>query len=99
MQVKRKAKRNIQMPKPAKNKQGFGYEMPPDKTLVQIYFDQKGLAELTGSFYKHYDDDYWQSPNGTPYRNWKVLATDWIFNHQQDAKLRQRQIENRTGGL
>jgi hypothetical protein len=55
--------------------------------------------EVRGSFYKHYDDDYWQSPNGTPYRNWKVLATDWIFNHQQDAKLRQRQIENRTGGL
>lgn len=95
MHNKRKAKRTTKPPKPAKNKLGFGYEMPPDRTLVRIYFDQKGLSDQALLFYQHYEEAFWRSPKGTPYRNWKVLASDWIFNYQQEQKLRRRQIVNR----
>ncbi len=73
---------------------GFGKEMPPQKALVEIYFDQKGLAAEANSFYDFYHRANWCSAKGTPYRNWKLLATDWIFNFEQEIKLRKRQREN-----
>jgi len=93
--IKRKAKRTTVKRKVRPSaQQGFGYEMPPDKQLVDIYFDQKGHTEQAGLFYEHYRETNWRSPNGTPYRNWKVLASDWIFNYQQEQKLKQRLREN-----
>jgi hypothetical protein len=97
--IKRKAKRTTARQvsrrkiKPS-GQQGFGYEMPPDRQLVGIYFDQKGLAEQAAVFYEHYREANWRSLNGTPFRNWKVLASDWIFNYQQEQKLKQRLREN-----
>src|SRR5665213_3276048 len=92
--LKRKARR-VPLDKPARRsgsvaRQGFGFEMPPDPELVQIYFDQKGFAGQAPVFFKFYDDANWRSPRGTLYRNWKTLATDWIFNYQQDLKLQKR---------
>jgi len=93
--IKRKAKRTtVRRRARPSAQQGFGYEMPPDKQLVDIYFDQKGHTEQAGLFYEHYRETNWRSPNGTPYRNWKVLASDWIFNYQQEQKLKQRLREN-----
>lgn len=93
--IKRKAKRTtVRRRARPLAQQGFGYEMPPDKQLVDIYFDQKGHTEQAGLFYEHYRETNWRSPNGTPYRNWKVLASDWIFNYQQEQKLKQRLREN-----
>ncbi|MEO8887309.1 MAG: hypothetical protein ABI367_14695 [Mucilaginibacter sp.] len=77
-----------------KAQRGFGYEMPPDRQLVDIYFDQKGFAAQAALFYTYYREHHWRSPRGTPFRNWKVLASDWLFNHQQTQKLRQRLKEN-----
>jgi hypothetical protein len=97
--IKRKAKRTTALQaarrkvKPS-TQQGFGYEMPPDRQLIDIYFDQKGQTEQAALFYDHYREAGWCSPNGTPYRNWKVLASDWIFNYQQEQKLKQRLREN-----
>jgi hypothetical protein len=93
---KRKAKRvPVERRKPEHILQkGLGTEMPPQKILVDIYFDQKGLAVQAGAFYSHYDKADWRSPKGTPYRNWKLLAGDWIFNYEQEQKLRKRQREN-----
>jgi len=93
--LKRKAKRIRRARQPGKNKLGFGYEMPPDYLQVQIYFNQKGMEEQAHAFYQYYDNLYWQSPQGTPYRNWKVLATDWIFDYEQEQKLKKRQWQNR----
>lgn len=93
--IKRKAKRNLQPPSPGRAKKGFGYEMPPARGQVYIYFDQKGMAGQAQAFYDHCDKAYWRSAQGTPYRNWKVLASDWIFNYQQEQKLKRRQWENR----
>jgi hypothetical protein len=93
--IKRKAKRTTALPggrpkiKPSAQ-HGFGYEMPPDRELVDIYFNQKGYPEQAGEFHAHYQESNWRSPNGTPFRNWKVLASDWLFNYQQEQKLRQR---------
>lgn len=93
--VKRKAKRTTIRRKVRRSaQQGFGYEMPPDKQLVDIYFDQKGYTEQAAPFYDHYCETNWHSPHGTPFRNWKVLASDWIFNYQQEQKLKQRLREN-----
>jgi len=93
---KRKAKRvpaGCRKPEPILQK-GFGTEIPPQKVLVDIYFDQKGLAAQAGAFYNHYEKANWSSPKGTPYRNWKLLAGEWIFNYEQEQKLRKRQREN-----
>jgi len=97
--LKRKAKRTTTPQSRRRNvkpspQQGFGYEMPPDRQLIDIYFDQKGYTEQAAPFYEHYWEVNWRSPQGTPYRNWKVLASDWIFNYQQEQKLKQRLREN-----
>lgn len=68
-------------------KKGFGYEMPPDRRSVEIYFDQKGFAQLAAAFFECYDQADWRSPKGTRYRNWKLLAGDWIFDVQQQRHL------------
>lgn len=69
---------------------GFGTEMPPQRRLVEIYFDQKGYPDQSSVFYEHYERADWSSPKGTPYRNWKLLAGDWIYNYQQAIKLAKR---------
>jgi hypothetical protein len=66
---------------------GFGYEMPRDEDLVQIYFDQKGLGNLAELFYRDYQTRAWETKTGKKIRNWKVLAADWIFEYRQAAKL------------
>lgn len=103
MRLKRKAKRlpaerrSVQIPELIHQK-GFGTEMPPQKTLVEIYFDQKGFIRQAGAFYDFYENARWCSPKGTPYRNWKLLAGEWIFNYEQEQKLQKRLRENMIGG-
>lgn len=97
--TKRKAKRILNARR-AKHKpetirhSGFGTDMPPQKRLVEIYFDQKELITQAEAFFDHYEKARWRSPKGTPYRNWKLLAGDWIFNYLQEKKLEKRQQEN-----
>ncbi|GAB3916956.1 hypothetical protein [Mucilaginibacter boryungensis] len=93
---KRKAKRvSAERRKPELILQkGFGTEMPPQKILVEIYFDQKDHSSEAAAFYAHYEKANWSSPKGTPYRNWKLLAGEWIFNYEQEQKLCKRQREN-----
>ena len=99
MLVKRKAKRiqvkpeKMALPPPV-TQQGFGIEMPPQKQLVDIYFDQKGFADQAPLFFQFYEQLNWSSPRGTPYRNWKMLAVEWIFDHQQALKLTRRRRIN-----
>ncbi|PAW92296.1 hypothetical protein CKK33_01820 [Mucilaginibacter sp. MD40] len=83
--IKRKAKRRLKPILSNERKKGFGYELPPCPHFVDIYFDQKGLPEQAQIFFKYYDDLSWQSPAGTPYKNWKVLAAEWIFNHRTES--------------
>jgi hypothetical protein len=99
MLFKRKAKRfkekiRSQAVTPLALKKGFGYEMPPEKKVVEIYFDQKGFLPQADLFFSFYDQSNWSSAKGTPYRNWKLLASDWIFNYQQDLKLEKRLRSN-----
>jgi len=99
MQFKRKAKRlkekvGSQVTTLLPLKSGFGYEMPPEKRVVEIYFDQKGIPDQAGNFFSFYDQSNWSSAKGTPYRNWKLLASDWIFNYQQELKLENRLRSN-----
>jgi hypothetical protein len=101
MIAKRKAKRfkPREQPefkkKPVSKQKGFGTEMPPDYALVIIYFDQKEAANQASSFYNWYESINWTGPRGAPYRNWKILASDWIFNYQQQLKLSKRLRGNR----
>ena len=99
MQLQRKAKRfglkvKGKVAKLLPSTKGFGYEMPPERMVVDIYFDQKGVPEQAGLFFDHYEQTNWTSPKGTPYRNWKLLAGDWIYNYQQDLKLEKRRRNN-----
>jgi hypothetical protein len=63
------------------NDQGMGYHVPPMIEHVAIYFLQLNMA-LTDvqEFYQHYENRHWKTITGRPQRNWKVLATDWIYN-------------------
>ncbi|HEY1011035.1 MAG TPA: hypothetical protein VGE58_13030 [Daejeonella sp.] len=71
---------------------GFGTEMPPLVAHIRIYFSQKGLADSEAeAFFSEFHSRRWMTPRGTPVRNWKVLASDWIFDRRQEKKLRQRQ--------
>jgi hypothetical protein len=99
MTNKRKAKRFKPRPQPEKKlpvsqQKGFGTEMPPDYALVAIYFDQKEAAAQAPSFFRWYESINWTGPRGAPYRNWKILASDWIFNYQQQVKLNKRLRSN-----
>ena len=99
MQLKRKAKRfgarvSRQAAKLLPATKGFGYDMPPERIVVDIYFDQKSLPEQAGLFFDHYEQANWSSPRGTPYRNWKLLAGDWIYNYEQAKKLERRLRSN-----
>ena len=103
MLFKRKAKRmpaeRRHVPKPELiHQKGFGTELPPQKHLVEIYFDQKGFTGQASAFYNFYEKARWCSPKGTPYRNWKLLAGEWIFNYEQEQKLRKRLRENMIAG-
>lgn len=100
MIVKRKAKRTkvqLQPDKklPVSKQKGFGTEMPPDYALVVIYFDQKEAPIQAASFYRYYQEINWTGPRGAPYRNWKILASDWIYNYRQELKLKKRLRVNR----
>ena len=99
MLLKPKAKRfqekiRSQTTKMLPSKKGFGYEMPPEKIVVEIYFDQKGFPDQARFFFNHYEQTNWSSPKSTPYRNWKLLASDWLFNYQQELKLEKRLRSN-----
>lgn len=99
MILKRKAKRfkkkmRVQAESLLPSTKGFGYEMPPEKIVVEIYFDQKGFPDQGHLFFDHYRQVNWSSPKGTPYRNWKLLASDWLFNYQQEIKLEKRLRSN-----
>jgi hypothetical protein len=99
MLFKRKAKRVAAErrpgPKPEPiHQKGFGTEMPPQKQLVEIYFDQREMSKQAATFYNFYETNNWSSSKGTPYRNWKLLAVDWIFNYVQEQKLKRRLREN-----
>jgi hypothetical protein len=98
--LKRKARRTMankpgRKPKPSA-KQGFGFEMPPDRELIHIYFDQKGFTDQAAVFFQYYEEADWRSRKGTAYRNWKILATDWIYDYQQEIKLRKRLAANQS---
>lgn len=95
MNSKRKAKRfqprqKHEVKLPPITQKGFGTEMPPEYPLVAIYFDQKEAPNQAAAFFKYYEDVNWTRPRGSHYRNWKVLAADWIYNYQQQLKLEKR---------
>lgn len=78
------------------NYSGFGYEVPPLLETVYIYFNQKTHSSIAESFFKHFENRGWKSTSGTSLKNWKVAASDWIFEHEQSLKLIERIKANRT---
>jgi len=93
---KRKARRVAILPAFKFKKLGFGHEMPPDAESVNIYFDEQGLAFEAEKFLEKYNEQCWCNKQGTPLRNWKVLAADWIYNCRQTQKLEARITENKS---
>ncbi|WP_295769310.1 hypothetical protein [uncultured Mucilaginibacter sp.] len=98
--MKRKAKRTIPRQSkevrkcgqnPMQVHDGLGTTMPPDQVVLLIYFDQKGEAELAEKFFNEHQLRSWKTPTGGIIYNWKVCATEWIFNYRQEEKRRLRQ--------
>ena len=97
--MKRKAKRIILQPPKAPQanqiikgqiREGFGFNVPPDRLVVHIYFDQIDLAECGDVFLAQQELLQWKTITGAPIRNWKLCAADWIFDHRQRMKRRSR---------
>jgi hypothetical protein len=94
---KRRERRRLALEEPVPSNLdsgGFGYQVPPGFDSVSIYFSQKGYAKIAGNFYQHFHNLGWLTKTGTSIKNWKVLATDWIFGYSQSVKLAQRKLEN-----
>ncbi|NNU34410.1 hypothetical protein HK413_10220 [Mucilaginibacter sp. S1162] len=63
---------------------GMGCHIPPLVEHVAIYFLQQNmLLSDVQEFYRHYENRQWKTITGKPQKNWKVLATDWIYNAVQ----------------
>ncbi len=61
--------------------QGFGKNVPPDKSQVIIYFLEKGLDEKKANdFFSEYTLKEWKNRRGLPIRNWKVHAWEHIWS-------------------
>jgi hypothetical protein len=73
---------------------GFGYEIPPNFEHVKIYFNQKSRPENAIKFLEFYGNTDWKTPGGFSIRNWKVEASNWIFDYNQSIKLSQRKAHN-----
>jgi hypothetical protein len=59
---------------------GLGITLPPKREFVRIYFMQKGLSQKQADFfYDHFDECLWKDSIGSPLKNWKTLACDWIW--------------------
>lgn len=59
---------------------------PPLKNVI-IYFDQKGLpAKTAEGFFRYHQARKWKTEKGMPIRNWKTVANNWIWVHQQMNK-------------
>lgn len=92
--MKRKAKRRSSDTRVSEQQlsSGFGTEMPPVAAHVKIYFSQKGMTDTEAEeFFAEYHKRRWMTALGTPLRNWKVLASNWIFESIQERKLWRRQ--------
>lgn len=60
---------------------------PPPLKHVIIYFDQKGLpAKAAEGFFRYHQAKKWKTKQGCPIRNWKTVANNWIWLHQQNNK-------------
>jgi len=67
--------------------ESFGFNIPPEILDVLIYFEQKGASEVANKFVEEQEKFGWRTRLGKPIRNWKVLASDWIFNYKQERKF------------
>ncbi|MCJ8208078.1 hypothetical protein MUY27_00065 [Mucilaginibacter sp. RS28] len=63
---------------------GHGNSIPPILAHVQIYFDQKGMSAKEAEAFYHYQHAHgWKTDSGTPIKNWKVVAANWIWDIQR----------------
>lgn len=67
--------------------ESFGFNIPPDPVDVLIYFEQKDASEVAQDFVDEQEKSGWKTKTGKPIRNWKVHASDWIFNYKQERKF------------
>lgn len=61
--------------------QGSGNQIPPKLDHVKIYFSQKNIPESEAEvFFFYYQDMDWKTETGTPVRDWKAAANEWVWN-------------------
>ena len=70
------------------NLSGHGMSVPPILPHVQIYFDQKGLSiKEAEAFYYYQNAHGWKTEAGTPIKNWKVVASNWIWDMRRSREV------------
>ncbi|RKD15311.1 hypothetical protein BCY91_06790 [Pelobium manganitolerans] len=71
--------------------------MPPEFDLILIYFDQKSEAKLALEFYSEQQTLGWKTDRGAQIKNWKVAATDWLYNYYQARRLEEWKTSHALG--
>lgn len=75
-----------------KYEDGAGYNIPPMLQHVIIYFENKGMKlEIAEEFYNFYNVRSWKTGTGYPIKDWKVVATNWIWDLQLAKRTRHKQ--------
>ena len=83
-----KQNRSLKVPKTRTQvTESFGFNIPPETLHILIYFEQKDAGEAARDFIDEQEKSGWKTKTGKPIRNWKVLASDWIFNYKQERKF------------
>ncbi len=60
---------------------GHGRSVPPILLHVFIYFDQQGMTTTEAETFFHYQAAHqWKTQSGTPIKNWKTVASNWIYD-------------------
>ncbi|RKR80724.1 hypothetical protein BDD43_0856 [Mucilaginibacter gracilis] len=63
---------------------GHGRSVPPILPHVLIYFDQQGMSTREAEAFFHYQAAHqWKTQAGTPIKNWKTVAGNWIYDIQR----------------
>jgi len=67
---------------------GHGRSVPPILIHVIVYFDQHGIGVKEAEAFFYYQTAHnWKTQSGTPIKNWKTVAANWIFNIQRSRAI------------
>ncbi|RFM34456.1 hypothetical protein DXN04_14355 [Chitinophaga silvisoli] len=64
---------------------------PPTRNEVYIYFRLLNLSDKhSDAFYLYYEFKEWRNDTGEQFKNWKVLAYNWILSFARSNPFKKK---------